>query len=247
MRYWKWVIIVLCLCIIHLTTFAQETSYIPNLWDNRILNKIETKIDILAKAWEKEKLIFIIGMSKTYLWILKDSKSQYLLYEIGTIAENRFPEAVKAYENKTIVLSGNNENETWNSAILTWETIQNTTWETTVATGEKSTLSWNETIETTYLESGIASYYWSKFDGRWTANEDIFNNSELTAAHKTLKFNTRVKVINSKTKSRVIVRINDRGPFTPWRVIDLTQAAFKAINNDSLSAWILSVDLEVVQ
>lgn len=230
----------------HLSTFAQETPYIPNLWDNRVLNKIESKIDLLAQAWEKEKMIYIIGMSKTYLWILKDPKSQYLLYEIGSIAENSFSQAVKAYENKANVSSGTNENTTWSTIMLSGENTVLATWSTEL-TGQNITLSWTETIETTYLESGIASFYWSKFDWRWTANGDIFNNSELTAAHKTLKFNTRVKVINTKTKSRVIVRINDRGPFTPGRVIDLTQSAFKALNNDSLSAWILSVDLEVVQ
>lgn len=230
----------------HLSTFAQEMPYIPNLWDNRVLNKIESKIDILAAAWEKERLIYIIGMSKTYLWILKDPKSQYLLYEIGSIAENSFSQAVKAYENKTNISSGTNANTTWSITILSGENTNLATWGTELS-WQNSTLSWNETIETTYLESGIASYYGSKFDGRWTANGDIFDNSKLTAAHKTLPFNTRVKVINTKTKSRVIVRINDRWPFTPGRVIDLTQAAFKALNNDSLSAWILSVDVEVVQ
>ncbi len=246
MCYKKWVLLLLCFSLLHLNTFAQETPYIPNLWDNRVLNKIESKIDLLAQAWEKEKMIYIIGMSKTYLWILKDPKSQYLLYEIGSIAENSFSQAVKAYENKTNVSSGTNENTTWSTTILSGENTVLATWSTEL-TGLNITLSWTETIETTYLESGIASFYWSKFDWRWTANGDIFNNSELTAAHKTLKFNTRVKVINTKTKSRVIVRINDRGPFTPGRVIDLTQAAFKALNNNSLSAWILSVDLEVVQ
>jgi len=236
----------LCFSLLHLNTFAQETPYIPNLWDNRVLNKIESKIDLLAQAWEKEKMIYIIGMSKTYLWILKDPKSQYLLYEIWSIAENSFPQAVKAYENQTTVSSGTNENTTWTTTTFSSENTVLTTWSTEL-TEKNNTLSWTETIETTYLESGIASYYWSKFDWRWTANGDIFNNSELTSAHKTLKFNTRVKVINTKTKSRVIVRINDRGPFTPGRVIDLTQAAFKALNNNSLSAWILSVDLEVVQ
>lgn len=236
----------LCFSLLHLNTFAQETPYIPNLWDNRVLNKIENKIELLATAWEKEKIIYIIGMSKTYLWILKDAKSQYLLYEIWSIAQNSFPQAVKAYENQTNISSGTNENTTWTTTTFSSENTVLATWSTEL-TGKNSTLSWTETIETTYLESGIASYYWSKFDWRWTANGDIFNNSELTAAHKTLKFNTRVKVINTKTKSRVIVRINDRGPFTPGRVIDLTQAAFKALNNDSLSAWILSVDLEIVQ
>lgn len=232
--------------LIHGHTFAQETSYIPNIWDNRLLNKIENKIDLLADAWEKEKLIYIIGMSKTYLWILKDAKSQYLLYEIGAYAEKRFWDIVKNYEQNTNILGGIIENTSWSNTTLSGENVALETWSTELS-WQHTSLSWNETIETVYLESGIASYYWSEFDGRWTTNWDIFDNSKLTAAHKTLPFNTRVKVINTNNEKRVIVRINDRWPFTPGRVIDLTQSAFKALNNDSLSAWILSVALEVVE
>jgi len=74
---------------------------------------------------------------------------------------------------------------------------------------------------------GVGSYYHSKFQGRKTANGERFNNNALTAAHKSLKFNTRVKVFYGNKS--VIVRINDRGPFVGGRILDLSQAAAKQI------------------
>lgn len=73
---------------------------------------------------------------------------------------------------------------------------------------------------------GIASYYKS---GRKTANGERFNPNGFTAAHRSLKFGTRVRVTNLKTGRSVIVRINDRGPFVGGRIIDLTYGAAKAV------------------
>ena len=73
------------------------------------------------------------------------------------------------------------------------------------------------------LGSGTASYYAAKFDGRRTASGETFHNADYTAAHRTLPFGTRVKV--SRGDRSVVVRINDRGPFTKGRVIDVSQAA----------------------
>jgi rare lipoprotein A len=77
--------------------------------------------------------------------------------------------------------------------------------------------------------SGIASYYADDFHGRKTANGEVYNMHELTAAHRTLPFNTRVKVTNLDTNMSVVVRINDRGPFKDDRVIDLSLEAAKQI------------------
>ena len=74
-------------------------------------------------------------------------------------------------------------------------------------------------------ERGIASWYGGKFHGRLTANGEIFDTNKLTAAHRTLPFDTRVKVTNLNTGKSVVVRINDRGPFLHGRIIDLSQAA----------------------
>lgn len=79
------------------------------------------------------------------------------------------------------------------------------------------------------LGSGIASYYAGKFHGRRTASGEIFDNGALTAAHRSLPFGTMVRVINPRTGASVVVRINDRGPFTKGRTIDLSRAAAEEI------------------
>jgi rare lipoprotein A len=72
---------------------------------------------------------------------------------------------------------------------------------------------------------GLASWYGEPHHGRRTANGEVFDMNTLTAAHKTLPFGTRVRVENPATGQAVVVRINDRGPFKPGRVIDLSRAA----------------------
>ncbi len=79
------------------------------------------------------------------------------------------------------------------------------------------------------IDRGLASWYGEKFHGRRTASGETFNTNELTAAHKTLPFGTRVRVRHATTGKEVTVRINDRGPFTKGRVIDLSRAAAAAI------------------
>jgi rare lipoprotein A len=79
-------------------------------------------------------------------------------------------------------------------------------------------------------QTGKASYYADKFNGRKTASGDKFRNSKLTAAHKTLPFGTKVKVTNLKNGKSVKVKINDRGPFVAGRIIDLSKRAAKRID-----------------
>lgn len=95
-----------------------------------------------------------------------------------------------------------------------------------------------------YSEKGIASYYADKFEGRKTANGEIFKNSELTAAHKTLAFGTLVKVTNLSNNKSVVVRINDRGPYAHGRIIDLSKAA--AIEIDMLKNGLSEVMVQEV-
>jgi rare lipoprotein A len=76
---------------------------------------------------------------------------------------------------------------------------------------------------------GLASWYGEPHHGRRTANGEVFDMHTLTAAHKTLPFGTRVRVENPATGQAVMVRINDRGPFKPGRVIDLSRAAAERI------------------
>ncbi len=77
---------------------------------------------------------------------------------------------------------------------------------------------------------GIASYYGKAFQNRTTANGESFNMNDYTAAHKTLPFNSIVKVINLSNQRSTTVRINDRGPFLKGRIIDLSQKAAEDIN-----------------
>ncbi len=79
-------------------------------------------------------------------------------------------------------------------------------------------------------QTGKASYYADSLNGNKTANGERFHNSKKTAAHKTLPFGTKVKVTNLKNGKTVKVRINDRGPFKPGRVIDLTKSAARKID-----------------
>ncbi len=76
---------------------------------------------------------------------------------------------------------------------------------------------------------GIASFYGREHDGRRTASGEIFDMSEMTAAHRTLPFGTRVRVTNLANGRQVTVRINDRGPFLRGRILDLSYAAARKL------------------
>ena len=91
-------------------------------------------------------------------------------------------------------------------------------------------------------ETGYASFYSDKFDGRSTSNGETFRQNKLTAAHKKIPFGTNVKVTNLSNDKSVIVRINDRGPFVSGRIIDLSKAAAKQI--DMIGAGVAKVKIE---
>ncbi|MDZ4217383.1 MAG: septal ring lytic transglycosylase RlpA family protein [Candidatus Gracilibacteria bacterium] len=109
---------------------------------------------------------------------------------------------------------------------------------------KKAEQSSEESVPVT-LEPGIASYYADRFNGQHTSSGEVFDNSKLTAAHRTLPFGTQVRVRNKKNGNTVIVTINDRGPYAHNRLIDLSQAAFASL--DSLSRGLLEVELEVIE
>lgn len=90
-------------------------------------------------------------------------------------------------------------------------------------------------------ETGLASFYSESYNGKQTANGEIYNSSKLTAAHKKLPFGTKVKVTNLSNGKTVKVRINDRGPFIAGRIIDLTRAAAKKI--DMVNAGVVKVEI----
>jgi rare lipoprotein A len=72
---------------------------------------------------------------------------------------------------------------------------------------------------------GLASYYADKFHGRLTANGEVFDADDLTAAHRSLRFGTMLQVTNLKNNKSVVVRVNDRGPHVRGRIVDLSNAA----------------------
>lgn len=96
----------------------------------------------------------------------------------------------------------------------------------------------------TFFESGIATWYGSGLHGHYTASGEVFNMYDYTAAHKTLPFGTRVRVTNQNNGQAVIVRITDRGPFAPGRVIDLSMQAAADIN--MVSSGIAPVSIEIL-
>jgi rare lipoprotein A len=95
------------------------------------------------------------------------------------------------------------------------------------------------------VETGIASYYSDKFVGRKCTSGEIFKQESLTAAHKTLKFGTMVRVTNLKNDSCVIVKINDRMPKSSKRSIDLTKKAARQLN--FISKGLTRVKIEVLK
>ncbi|MGB2869936.1 MAG: septal ring lytic transglycosylase RlpA family protein [Bacteroidota bacterium] len=77
---------------------------------------------------------------------------------------------------------------------------------------------------------GVASYYAQDFHGKQAANGEIFDMNDLTAAHRTFPFGTKIRVTNLENKLQVVVRVNDRGPYVEGRLIDLSLGAAKQIN-----------------
>ena len=90
--------------------------------------------------------------------------------------------------------------------------------------------------------SGRASYYGNQFHGRLTSDGSVYHRDSMTCAHRTLPFGTVLKVTNKRNGKKVVVRVNDRGPFIRGRVLDLSYAAAKHI--DMLVQGVASVSIE---
>jgi len=89
---------------------------------------------------------------------------------------------------------------------------------------------------------GLASFY---TEDEWTASGERFNTRAMTAAHPTLPFGTRLRVTNVTNGRSVVVRINDRGPFVPGRVVDLSESAAESLG--MVERGVVKVKLDVVQ
>jgi len=112
-----------------------------------------------------------------------------------------------------------------------------------VVTEKRSLLSSpKNAAETPAASHGLASFYRT---GKQTANGEEFDARALTAAHRTLPFGTRLRVTNVATGRSVMVRVNDRGPFIPGRVVDVSHSAAEALG--MVGDGVAKVKLDVVR
>ena len=96
-----------------------------------------------------------------------------------------------------------------------------------------------------YVETGLASWYGHPYHGRQAANGEIYDMERMTAAHRTLPFNTWVRVFDLDTSKTVDLRIIDRGPFVDGRIIDISHAAAQKI--DMIGPGTARVRIEVIR
>jgi rare lipoprotein A len=94
-------------------------------------------------------------------------------------------------------------------------------------------------------QTGSASWYGPPYSGRHSANGEVFDTEKLTAAHRTLPFDTWLEVTNLVNNKSVDVRITDRGPFVDGRIIDLSLAAAREL--DMVQAGIVRVRIKVIR
>ncbi len=107
--------------------------------------------------------------------------------------------------------------------------------------GSKTT----KTGKSEHVQYGKASWYGGKHHGGPTASGERFNKHAMTAAHRTLRMNTRVRVTNKRNGRTVEVRINDRGPFSKGRIIDLSEAAARKLG--MIDAGVVPVEVEIIK
>ncbi len=96
-----------------------------------------------------------------------------------------------------------------------------------------------------YTQNGKASYYGAKFHGKATASGERYNMYDATAAHKKILFNSLVEVINKQNGKTAIVRINDRGPFKPGRIIDLSYKTAKEL--DMIRDGVVDIEIRLLR
>ncbi len=94
------------------------------------------------------------------------------------------------------------------------------------------------------VQNGLATWYGGRFHGKPTASGEPFNKNAMTAAHRKLRFNSRVRVTNKRNGKSVVVRITDRGPYGR-AVIDLSEAAARQLN--MIDAGVVPVRIELLK
>ena len=107
----------------------------------------------------------------------------------------------------------------------------------------KDYMIWNGA--TSYIEEGTASWYGPGFNGKKTSNGEVYNQKGFTAAHKNLPLPSYLKVTNLRNGKKVIVRVNDRGPFVGTRILDLSEGSARAI--DMIGTGTSKVRIELIK
>ena len=102
-----------------------------------------------------------------------------------------------------------------------------------------------ENLSILKTEYGIASYYGEKYHGRTTASGEVFDMNKVSAAHREHPFGTIARITNLKNNRKIVLRINDRGPFIEGRIIDLSYAAAKEL--DFIKEGIIEVKIEILK
>ena len=97
-----------------------------------------------------------------------------------------------------------------------------------------------------FKKNVVASYYHHKLEGKKTASGELYSNAKMTAAHKKFPFGTLLKITNVANSKSVVVKVNDRGPYSKTKEIDLSQAAFLALTG-SLSTGQIRVHIQEVK
>lgn len=97
-----------------------------------------------------------------------------------------------------------------------------------------------------YKAQVTVSYYADKFNGRRTASGQIYDSKKFTAAHKTLPFGTRLRVTNLSNNKSVEVVVNDRGPFSKGKELDISKAAFVAVA-ESIRSGVIQANIDIVE
>lgn len=136
---------------------------------------------------------------------------------------------IKASKTKELIEKAGNEKEEELVETVSVEESEETQEPEKSEYAEESEEPEAEEVQVVHTETGVASWYGSKFHGNRTSSGETFNKYELTAAHPDLPFNTYVEVTFLQTGSSTTVRINDRGPHVGGRIIDLSRAAAEKI------------------
>ena len=105
-------------------------------------------------------------------------------------------------------------------------------------------LSFNANAQVGFIQEGMASYYANEFEGRTTASGERFSHKKATCSHMSIPFGALIKITNLENNTTAIVRVNDRGPFVPDRIVDVSQSVAERLG--MIGKGTVKVRIEVV-